>query len=255
MNMSKKKGLNNRELQEILEAERQAIFAAVSQENGAEETWDSLMEEAAVLTPTPERVGRFPHPIPLAGLDAPLTRRIKSRLFDYFIVFVPLFLLDGLFHLTHVTRFFLGDLGLKPEGYNFIVTLSPGSWHVFVAQPAALLKILLFVFLVLFIYRLVFYYFARRTLGQLVTGTMLASHEGRYPSTASRIIKAVTSTLADAIIIGTVLDLLFYLVVRPKMTVTDAVSGIRAVRHEDWAKLTTRLLDRMTTIRREGLRT
>jgi hypothetical protein len=252
--MAKKTGLNDRELQEILEAERQAIFAAVAQDDGTEEKWDSTMEEAAVLTPTPDRVARFPHPIPLTGLDAPLSWRIKSRLFDYFIVFVPLFLLDGLFHLTNVTRFFLGDLGLKPEGYQFIVTLSPGSWHVFAAQPAALLKILLFVSLVLFIYRFVLYFFARRTLGQLVTGTMLANHEGRYPSTKARIIKAVTSTLGDAVIIGTVIDLFFYLVVRPKMTVTDAVSGIRAVRHEDWAKLATRLLDRMIIIRREGLK-
>ena len=253
--MSKKTGLNNRELQEILEAERQAIYSVLSQDDGGGESWDSTMEEAAVLIPTPDRVGRFPHPIPLAGLDAPLFWRIKSRLFDYFIVFMPLFLLDGLFHLTNVTRFFLGDLGLKPEGYNVIVTLSPGSWHVFKAQPAALLKILLFVFLVLLIYRFVFYYFVRRTLGQLVTRTMLTNHEGRYPTTGSRIIKAVTSTLADAILIGTLLDFLFYLVVRPKMTVTDAVSGIRAVRHDDWAKLATRLLDRMTTIRREGLKT
>ncbi len=246
--------LKNRELQEILEAERLAIYAVLSQENGAEEKWDADMEAAAVLTPTPDRVDRFPHPIPLAGLDAPLSWRIKSRLFDYFIVFMPLFLLDGLFHLTNVTRFFLGDLGLKAEGYDFIVSLSPGSWHVFVAQPTALMKILLFVVLVLFIYRFVMYYFARRTLGQLVTGTMLTNHEGRYPTTTSRMIKAVTTTLADAVVIGTVFDLLFYLVVRPRMTATDAVSGIRAVRHHDWARLTTRLLDRMINIRREGLK-
>lgn len=253
--MSKKTGLNNRELQEILEAERQAIFSVISQDDGTEEKWDADMEAAAVLTPTPERVARFPHPIPLAGLDAPLGWRIKSRLFDYFIVGVPLFLIDGLFHLTNVTRFFLGDLGLKPEGYEFIVSLSPRSWHVFVAQPAALAKMLLFVVLVLFIYRFVMYFFARRTLGQLVTGTMLTNFDGRYPSTGSRITKAVTSTLADAVLIGSLLDLLFYLVVRPHLTVTDAVSGIRAVRHEDWAKLTTRLLDRMIIIRREGLKT
>ena len=253
--MAKKPSLRSRELQEILEAEREAIYSQVSTGDGAEERWDSMMEEAAVLLPTPERVGRFPHPIPLEGLDAPLGWRIKSRLLDYLVVGVPLFLLDGLFHLTRVTRFFLGDLGLKPEGYDFIVTLSPGSWKVFVTHPPALLKIALFVVIILLVYRLILYYFARRTLGQLVTGTMLTNHEGRYPSTASRITKAIATTLADAVVVGTLLDLFFYSVVRPRMTVTDAVAGIRAVRHEDWAKLTTRLLDRMSIIRKDGLRT
>jgi hypothetical protein len=251
--MPKKSTYENKDLREILETERQAIYSEIALEDNGEEKLGPSTEVAQVFVPTPAKLSRFPHPIPLDGLDAPITKRIKSRLLDYILVGVPLFLMDGLFHLTRVASFFLGDLGLKPEECDFIVTLTPKSWGVFVTHPAALLKILLFVFLVLLGYRLFFYYFARRTMGQLFTSTMLTNREGRYPSVGNRMTKAVVSTLADAVLIGTLLDGLFYLITKPHMSVTDAVSGIRAVRQDDWAKITAQLLDRMTHLRRKGV--
>ncbi|MCL4736005.1 MAG: RDD family protein [Candidatus Omnitrophica bacterium] len=248
--MVRKSQFDNKELNAILEAEREAIFSMASQESqpGSEGNGEGM-----VAFPTPERLDRFPHPISIHGLDAPLGIRIKSRLIDYVIVGVPLFLMDGLFHLTRLARFFFGDLHLPEDIYGSPVLLSPGAWKALLDHPYALSRVLLFVFSFLLLYRLIFYWFVRRTLGHLITGVMLTTENGRFPGTGSRLFKAVTSTLADMTFVGILVDVLLYAISSPKATTSDSVAGIRAVRYDDWARLTSRLLDRMNTLRRDGL--
>lgn len=67
--MVRKSQFENKELNAILEAEREAIFSMTSQEDQADLNGNGEGRIAAF--PTPERLERFPHPIPIQGLDAP----------------------------------------------------------------------------------------------------------------------------------------------------------------------------------------
>jgi hypothetical protein len=258
--MAKTRKLDSPELQEILRAEREVLYSSQEFVDESDEKWEKSWDSVRMMAVTVERLRKFPHPIPLRGLDVLPATRIISRLLDYVFVGFGLFVLDSLggpvgLNLTKVARYFFGDLGLEPREYQYSIFLDPQGWNIFTSNLGAVRKVALLAFALLFFHRLFFYMVCHRTIGQMFSGTMMTGRDGRHPGLASRLLKAVTTSIADASILGSLVDLGFFIAVRPHVSVTDAISGMRAVRYEDWRNLAARLLSKMATIRKEGVLT
>jgi hypothetical protein len=255
--MAKKRKLDSEELKEILRAERDYLYSNQALYGETTDKWEQVWDSSKMVAITPERLAKFPHPIPLKGLDVLPATRIWSRLLDYFFVGFGLFVLDslgGVFNLTltNVAKTVFGDLGLKPGDYQYSCLIDSVGREILYNHPNVAAKIILLGFLMLLVHRILFYLLFNRTLGQMFAGAMITGQDGRFPSLGSRLIKAVATTIADASIIGNVVDLVFYLIIKPHVTATDAISGIRAVRYDEWKTLVARLMDRMNLVRKEG---
>ena len=255
--MAKKPKLDSEELKEILRAEREHLYSSQSLYGDTTDKWDQAWDSSRMMAVTPERLGKFPHPIPLKGLDVLPATRIWSRFLDYVLVGFGLFFLDslgGVFNLTltNVAKNIFGDLGLKPGDYQYSCLIDSVGRAILFSHPNVVKKVILLGFLMLLVHRIIFYVCFNRTLGQMFAGAMITGKDGRFPSLASRLIKAITTTIADASIIGSIVDLVFYLITKPHVTATDAISGVRAVRYDEWKTLAARLMDRMNLVRKEG---
>ena len=239
------------EFRQTVQAERDAFQEDDSLLSPPLDKWERAWSSSEMVSITQERLNRLPHPIPLTDIEARLMQRLLSRALDFFFVAFALFVLDVALHLTVVTGLVFGELGLEPGDYQYPNLLDPSGWTILTSNPQVLRKVGLFAVLLLGLYRLFFYLIARRTLGQSFAGVMLATPGGRYPGLGSRFVKGLVSTLSDAVLIGPLLDLVFYSVTKPKVTLSDAVANLRAVRYEEWKKGARNLIHR-TSITRIG---
>ncbi|MCG3199387.1 MAG: hypothetical protein GHCLOJNM_03901 [bacterium] len=249
--------IDSPELREILRAEREALYSGVSMDGDAEDRWEQAWDSSTMINITAARLEAFPHPIPLKGLEVLPATRIWGRLLDYFFVGFGVFVVDTIgglagFGLTRIAKLVFGEIGLKPGEYQYSTFLDPTGLAILTGNAQAMRKVLLLVFLILLVHRLIFYLCFRRTLGQMFAGVMITNGEGKYPTFGGRILKAVTTSIADASIVGNVVDLVFYAALRPQVSATDAISGVRAVRYDGWRNSAARLISRLHTLRSEG---
>lgn len=250
--MAKKTQLETDELREILRNEREMLFTGTASTWGSDDKWEQAWDSTKMVNLTPARLKTFPHPIPLKGLDVLAVKRIQSRILDYIFVAVPLIAVDAMVHLLKLARMIFGDLGIQENQYQYGVVLDPVGRELALSNFGVLSKLFFIGILFLLLYRLFFYVFFKRTLGQMFSDTMITNSEGRFPGFFACLIKAVTTTLGDAALIGGVLDLGAYVMTKPQVSFSDAIAGMRAVRFDDWRGLAARLMTRLHNLRREG---
>ncbi len=249
--------MDSPELREILRAEREALYSGAAVNTDPEDKWEKTWDSSTMVNITAARLESFPHPIPLKGLEVLPATRIWGRLLDYFFVAFGLFVVDTIgglagFGLTRIAHLVFGEIGLKPGEYQYSTFLDPTGFAILTGNTQAMRKVLLLAFLVLLAHRLIFYLLFHRTLGQMFSGVMMTNTEGKFPSFGGRVLKAFTSSIADASIVGNLVDLVFYAALRPQVSATDAISGVRAVRYDGWRNSAARLISRLQTLRSEG---
>jgi hypothetical protein len=240
------------ELKHTLESERDAILrGAVEEEYVEKDKWEKAYSSSSMVSVTPERVAKLPYTIPLGGMEASLFQRVLSRTIDYLLVLFVIVSLDLLFHLSLVARWIFGDLGIPEGAYQYSTLFDPQGWIILTDHSNAARKILFLVVGLLFAYRTFCFLVGQRTLGQLFMGVFLATEKGKYPTRGARLLKGVSASLGDAALVGPVLDAAAYLMTTPKVSFSDAIGGIRAVRNDEWRATAKKLLDRATVQRIE----
>ena len=239
------------EFYETIKAEREALKSQQGSTGSEDDKWERAWSSAGMVSITQERLERIPHPVPLDGIAASLPQRMFSRILDYSFVAVAVIVLDVLIHLTVVASALFGDLGLADADFQYASLVDSNGLKILVSHPAAAKKVAFVVVIILSMYRFFFYLTMKRTLGQSFAGVTFTTPRGRFPGFSSRMIKATASILADAALIGPLVDAIFYQVSKPKVCLSDALSGLRAVRYEEWKKRAADLLHQ-TTLTRVG---
>ena len=235
------------EFRMTIQAERETLRNLQGLPEG--DKWEQAWSSKGMINLTPERLAKFPHPIPLEGIEAGLPERVCSRLLDYFFASFGVILLDAFFHLTVVTGWIFGDLGLAAGDYQYPSLLDPMGRDILWEHPAVAKKVFLLVIIVIGLYRLSLVLTIRRTLGESFAGIMLTTPSGRFPGFGSRFLKVVVTTLSDAALIGPLVDGVVYLLSRPPVSASDAIANMRAVRYEPWKATAIEMIHRLSITR------
>lgn len=239
------------EFHQTIKAEREALKTQQDLGGVEEDKWEAAWSSAGMISITQERLERIPHPVPLDGIAPTLLQRVFSRALDYSFVAVAVLVLDVLVHLTVVATAIFGDLGLENSDLQHASLADLDGLKILFSHPAVARKVGFVIIMVLTLYRFFFYLTMKRTLGQSFAGVTFTTPRGRFPGFASRMIKATSSVLSDAALIGPLVDVVFYQVSKPKVCLSDALAGLRAVRYEEWRKRAAGLLHQ-TTLTRVG---
>jgi len=248
------------EFKATLKSERDLISSQQGPIENPDDKWEQAWSSARAVAITPEKLEKLPHPIPIEGMTAGLGSRLFSRFLDVAFVSVGLVAIDGVFYLSRLYLWLQNNLGsfplfgrldLKINDKDYHLLLDPDSgWELLFGDRNVLGLTFLTLILLLALHRLLFYFVARRTLGQLFAGIVLTTPRGRYPGRLSCLLKGLATTLGDAALVGPVLDVVFYLSVKPSATPSDAVAGLRAVRYNDWKNTVSLMLQNLGQVRR-----
>jgi len=251
--MAKKEEFDNPELREILDKEREVLYSEETFGEATDDKWEQAWSSKSVASVSAARLKKFPHAIPLAGMESGLGARVWGRILDGVFVGFGFFLLDMTFRVPTLARSIFEDAlsGFTVSQSQYSLTYQFGSREIF-SNWIGISKVFLLFVMCLGIYRLLFYVFTGRTLGQMFAGVLMTSGEGKYTNLLTRFLKAVTSTLSDASLIGPFVEIGVRQSTAEFVTATDAISGMRAVHYDSWNKKANHLVTRLTRIRETG---
>ena len=232
------------EFKATVQAERKSVREAQGFGESEEDKWESAWSSDEMVSLSRERLEKFPHPIPIDGLEPKLFSRIFARLLDVFFVIIGFVMVDSLFYLSRITSWMFGQEGIDPKVLDYPSLLDPKGIGFMFENPLLLQRTCVVLILLIALYRIPIMVISGRTLGELFAGVMLTNREGKYPSMAARFLRALAATLGDGALIGPILDMIFYAITDPSQSISDAVAGVYSVRYDGWKTTAKAMLSR-----------
>ena len=222
------------EFKATVQAERKSIRQSQGLVEREEDKWESAWSSEQMISLSRDRLDKFPHPIPIEGLEPKLLSRIVARLLDVFFVVVWFVAVDSIFHLSRVTSWMFGAEEIPKAALDYPSLLDPRGFQFMLDNILLLQRTCITLVILIAAYRIPVMLIAGRTMGELFAGVMLTNGAGKYPTFGSRFLRGLAATLGDASLIGPFVDMLFYSITRPSQSISDAVSGVFSVRYEAW---------------------
>jgi hypothetical protein len=222
------------EFKTTVQSERKAIRQSQGFVEREEDKWEGAWSSEQMISLSRERLEKFPHPIPIDGLEPKLISRIVARLLDVFFVVVWFVAVDSIFYLSKLTSWMFGSENIPTAALDYPSLLDPKGIQFMFDNGLLLQRTCIVLILLIAAYRIPVMLIAGRTMGELFAGVMLTNGAGKYPTIGSRFLRGFAATLGDASLIGPFVDMFFYSITRPSQSISDAVSGVFSVRYEAW---------------------
>lgn len=232
------------EFKQTVAAERKSIRQHQGFVESEEDKWEKAWSSQEMISLSRERLEKFPHPIPIDGLEPKLFSRVVARLLDFFWVLIWFAVVDSMLYLSRLTSWIFGSEGIPKAALDYPSLLDPKGIGFMFESILLLQRTCIVLIILLAVYRIPVMLIAGRTMGELFAGVMLTNGQGKYPSMGSRFLRGVTATLSDAALIGPILDMIFYSITKPSQSISDAVSGVFSVRYEGWKTTAKQMLHR-----------
>lgn len=233
-----------------LDAEKQVVVGGHPVASGDSNKWEQAYDGSQMVSLTPERLDRLPYPIPIKDLAPSLWLRIQSRLIDYFLVGVMVVILDLVFHLARLGKWFFGGTNVPVSAVQYRTLLDPQGLKILFSNLVVFKEVFLVVVLVLLLYRLFFCVCYRRTLGEFFSNIRLTNKEGRYPGRVQMFFKSILTSLGEVpLFLGALVDLLFFVLVKPAATPGEIITGVRAVNNSSWEETARQMVHRLLEVR------
>lgn len=232
------------EFKATLQSERKSIREHQGIMEAPDDKWEKAWSSEDMISISPERLEKFPHPIPIDGLEPKLWMRIVARVLDYVFVLIWFVAVDSIFHLSRITSWIFGSEQIPPAAFDYPSLLDPKGVRIMLDNPLLLQRTGITLIVLLALYRIPVMLIAKRTLGELFSGVMLTNGVGKYPSAGSRFLRGLAATIGDAALVGPFVDMFFYSITKPSQSISDAISGLYSVRYDSWKNTAKEMLHR-----------
>jgi len=232
------------EFKATVKAERKSISESRGFIERDEDKWEKAWSSEEMISISRERLEKFPHPIPIEGLEPKLYSRVAARLLDVFFVVVWFIVVDSVFHLSKITSWMFGSENIPKAALDYPSLLDPKGIQFMLDNTLLLQRTCITLILLIAAYRIPVMLIAGRTLGELFSGVMLTNGAGKYPSMGSRFLRGFAATLGDGALVGPIVDMIFYSITKPSQSISDAVAGVFPVRYEAWKTTAKMMLHR-----------